>query len=71
MCVLFIVSQEPEQYCSEGTAVAMAKAAYQRAAQLCGFGASIVGVGATCALATVSQLLLINIKNFIHGCCIR
>lgn len=33
----------------------MAEAAYRRAAQLCSFGSQIVGVGATCALATVGR----------------
>ncbi len=47
-------SQEPEQYCSQRTAVDMAVAAYRRAAQLTSFGTHVLGVGATCALATVS-----------------
>ena len=34
------------------TAQAMARAAYRRAAKLSAFGADIVGVGCTCALAT-------------------
>ncbi|PNW82224.1 hypothetical protein CHLRE_06g278116v5 [Chlamydomonas reinhardtii] len=44
--------KEPAQFCSAGTAAAMAEAAYRRAAALSGFGDGIVGVGATCALAT-------------------
>lgn len=56
--LLSIHTQEPEQYCSAGTAAEMAKAAYQRAANLCGFGSHIVGLGATCALATVSAAVV-------------
>ncbi|GFR43469.1 hypothetical protein Agub_g4553, partial [Astrephomene gubernaculifera] len=48
-----ILGKDPEQYCSAATAAAMAAAAYRRAAQLSSFGSSVVGVGATCALATV------------------
>ncbi|KAG2439524.1 hypothetical protein HXX76_004877 [Chlamydomonas incerta] len=44
--------KEPAQFCSAGTAAAMAESAYRRAAALGGFGDSLVGVGATCALAT-------------------
>lgn len=50
------VLQEPEQYCSEATAAAMAEAAYRRAAQLAPLGTPIVGIGATCALATVRRI---------------
>ncbi|KXZ52323.1 hypothetical protein GPECTOR_10g955 [Gonium pectorale] len=48
-----VLGKEPEQYCSAATAAALAEAAYRRAANLCAFGSSFVGVGATCALATV------------------
>ena len=44
---------EPEQYCSEATAVQIARAAYRRAAALMGLGTSFIGLGATCALASV------------------
>jgi len=44
--------QEPQQYVSEATAVAMARAAYRRAAQLSPIGSHVVGLGATCSLAT-------------------
>jgi hypothetical protein len=47
------LAQEPEQYCSAGTAAELAAAAYRRAAALSQFGSSVVGVGATCSLATV------------------
>ncbi len=49
----FLGGPEPEQYCSEGTAIRIAEAAYRRAAALSSFGTSIIGVGATCALASV------------------
>jgi hypothetical protein len=45
--------QEPAQYCSQSTAISLAVAAYRRAAQLTGCGERILGVAATCALATV------------------
>ncbi|KAG2501910.1 hypothetical protein HYH03_000408 [Edaphochlamys debaryana] len=48
-----ILGKEPEQYCSAATAGAMAAAAYRRAATLSPFGSSVVGVAATCSLATV------------------
>ncbi|GIL77634.1 hypothetical protein Vretifemale_7136 [Volvox reticuliferus] len=48
-----ILGQEPEQYCSAATATAMAETAYRRAADLSAFGSSVVGLGATCSLATV------------------
>jgi nicotinamide mononucleotide (NMN) deamidase PncC len=48
-----MLGSEPEQYCSQGTAVNIAKQAYRRAAELSGLGTSFVGVGATCALASV------------------
>jgi hypothetical protein len=46
------VLQEPTQYCSADTALSLAKAAYQRAAALTGFGSPVVGLAATCALAS-------------------
>ncbi|GLC67169.1 hypothetical protein PLESTF_000524800 [Pleodorina starrii] len=48
-----ILGQEPEQFCSAATAAAMAETAYRRAADLSPFGSSVVGLGATCSLATV------------------
>ena len=48
-----MLGAEPEQYCSRGTAVSIARRAYRRAAELSGFGTRFVGVGATCALASV------------------
>ncbi len=47
--------QEPEQYVSGATAELLAQAAYRRAAQLAPLGVPLVGVGATCALATVGH----------------
>jgi hypothetical protein len=48
------LGHEPEQYCSESTAIQIAIAAYQRAAALSStLNTSILGVGATCALASV------------------
>jgi hypothetical protein len=44
--------QEPSQYCSRETALDLAKAAFQRAAALSSFGAPIIGLGATAALAS-------------------
>lgn len=44
--------QEPSQYCSPETALDLAKAAFQRAAALSSFGTSIIGLGATAALAS-------------------
>lgn len=44
--------QAPSQYCSPATALALAKAAYQRAASLTSFGTPIVGLAASCALAS-------------------
>ncbi len=45
-------TQEPQQFCSEPTAIALATAAYKRAANLARFGERFVGIGATCALAS-------------------
>ncbi|GIL49814.1 hypothetical protein Vafri_6129 [Volvox africanus] len=53
--LISILGQEPEQYCSAATAAAMAEAAYRRAADLSSFGSSVVGLGATCSLATVDM----------------
>ncbi|GBF95522.1 hypothetical protein Rsub_07872 [Raphidocelis subcapitata] len=47
-----ILGKEPEQYCSESTALDLARAAYRRAAELTPFGAPVLGVAATCALAS-------------------
>lgn len=47
-----VLGHEPVQYASQETAMEMAKAAYRHAANLSPFGADIVGVGCTCALAT-------------------
>ncbi|DBA84041.1 TPA: hypothetical protein ACH3X1_006523 [Trebouxia sp. C0004] len=47
-----ILGQSTVNYASVDTANSMAKAAYQQAAKLSPFGASIVGVGCTCALMT-------------------
>jgi hypothetical protein len=47
-----ILGSEPAQYCCQETAVLMAKAAYRRAANLTPIGTPVVGVAATCALAT-------------------
>lgn len=44
--------QEPEQYCSADAALALARAAYQRAVVLSRFGEPVVGLGASCALAS-------------------
>jgi hypothetical protein len=44
--------QEPLQYCSADTALALAKAAYGRAAALSSIGVPVVGLAATCALAS-------------------
>lgn len=51
-CAAAAASQEPEQYCSADTALSLAKAAYQRAAALTAFGTHVVGLAATCALAS-------------------
>lgn len=58
--------QEPEQFCSADTAVAMARAAYRRAAQLSPVGTPIVGLGATCSLATVGNKVLLAL-TFRHA----
>ncbi|KAI8475142.1 MAG: hypothetical protein J3K34DRAFT_456412 [Monoraphidium minutum] len=47
-----MLGQEPAQYCSEATALAMARAAYRRAADLTPFGTPVLGAAATCALAS-------------------
>lgn len=47
-----LLGQEPSQYCSPETALDLAKAAFQRAAALSSFGAPIMGLGATAALAS-------------------
>jgi len=47
-----VLGQSTANYASVGTANSMAKAAYQQAAKLSHFGASIVGIGCTCALMT-------------------
>ncbi|GAX76497.1 hypothetical protein CEUSTIGMA_g3942.t1 [Chlamydomonas eustigma] len=47
------LGHEPEQFCSESTAIQIAKAAFQRAAALSTLSTPILGVGATCALASV------------------
>jgi hypothetical protein len=44
--------QEPAQFCSAAAAAAMARAAYRRAADHTPFGTPILGVAATCALAS-------------------
>eukprot|EP00882_Tetradesmus_deserticola_P026214 GHRQ01028875.1.p1 GENE.GHRQ01028875.1~~GHRQ01028875.1.p1 ORF type:complete len:171 (+),score=62.67 GHRQ01028875.1:483-995(+) len=46
-----LLGQEPAQYCSADAALSLAKAAYQRAAALTAFGAPVVGLAASCALA--------------------
>jgi hypothetical protein len=47
-----ILGSEPSQYCCQETAVEMAKAAYKRAANLTPLGTPVVGISATCSLAT-------------------
>lgn len=47
-----VLDTVPPSLVSEGTAEALAAAAYRHAAQLTPFGEDIVGVGCTCALAT-------------------
>jgi hypothetical protein len=47
-----VALQEPTQYCSADTALSLAKAAYQRAAALTALGTPVVGLAATCALAS-------------------
>ena len=49
-----MLGSEPEQYCSQGTAVSIARQAYRRAAELApDLHTRFVGLGATCALASV------------------
>lgn len=47
-----VLGGEPKAYASAETALEMAKAAFCHAADLSPFGADIVGIGCTCALAT-------------------
>ena len=47
-----ILGREPQKFASTQTAVDMAKSAYKQAAHLSSFGAAILGVSCTCALAT-------------------
>ncbi|KAF8058477.1 hypothetical protein HT031_005601 [Scenedesmus sp. PABB004] len=47
-----VLGQEPAQFCSPDTALALAHAALRRAAAQAPFGAPLVGLGATCALAS-------------------
>ena len=47
-----ILAREPQAYACTLTAVEMARAAYRQAAHLSEFGAPILGVSCTCALAT-------------------
>lgn len=47
-----VLGHSPERFCSRATAVELATAAYRRAAALSPLGTAIVGVGATCALAS-------------------
>ncbi|GFH15367.1 uncharacterized protein HaLaN_11583 [Haematococcus lacustris] len=48
-----LLGQEPEQYCSAATAIDMARIAFQRAATMASFGVPLLGVAATCSLASV------------------
>ncbi|KAL6763702.1 hypothetical protein V8C86DRAFT_2488580 [Haematococcus lacustris] len=48
-----LLGQEPEQYCSAATAIDMARVAFQRAATVASFGVPLLGVAATCSLASV------------------
>eukprot|EP00775_Hariotina_reticulata_P008030 gene8030-8226_t len=47
-----VLGQEPLQYCSADTALALARAAYRRAAALSSIDVPVVGLSATCALAS-------------------
>lgn len=47
-----ILGREPSKFASTQTAVDMAKSAYKQSAHLSPFGAAILGVSCTCALAT-------------------
>jgi hypothetical protein len=47
-----VLGSEPSQYCCQETAVDIAKAAYQRAINLAPQGTPVVGISATCSLAT-------------------
>lgn len=46
-----VLGKEPVKFASTQTAVDMARSAYKQAAHLSPFGASILGVSCTCALA--------------------
>ena len=47
-----VLGSVPQQYASQDTAVAMARAAYQKAANLAAFGTELLGASLTCALVT-------------------